>query len=146
MKHIHILTLLLSVSIGAAYTQHPSVIPPQNIPPSDAESKKVCVIGNVVKSSVVLFKDRLTLTQAIKEAGGISPNSKNNRLRITRHLEGSEMEAIDVDLKAIEKGRVEDLVLRDKDIVEVTAKDKKKRVPINEADCAPCGCKLYPSL
>jgi hypothetical protein len=140
MKVLYILILLLAV-IDIPTVQQSPVESMQNVSP-EPEGKKVCVIRNVVNPSAVWFQQSITLTQAIKEAGGMSPDSKNNQVRISRRLEGSEKMVIDVDLRAIEKGRAKDLPLEDNDIVDVIPKDKKKGVSVTEADCSLCGCKI----
>ena len=143
MKVIYILTLLLTL-IGLPPGQQPPVESMQNVP-SEPEGKKVCVIRNVVKPAAIRFKQSITLTQAIKEAGGVLSDSKNYQVGIARRLEGSRMMVITVDLRAIEKGRARDLPLEDNDLVEVVPKDSKKRVPVTESiqsACAACGCRL----
>jgi tRNA-binding EMAP/Myf-like protein len=149
VKPIHAVLLLLVV-VGIGPVQVSSVTASQNTPP-DSENKKVCVILNVVKPSAVRFKDSITLTQAVKEAGGVGPNLKSSQVRIyiSRKLEDSNIRMFFVDLRAIEKGRAEDISLENNDIVLVTQKDAKKSVPITQltqSDCAPCGCKLIAGM
>ena len=145
MKILYTLSILLTVS-SILPVQQPSGTSIQNTPPY-SEDKKVCVIRNVVKPSAVWFKTSITVTQAIKEAGGVSTDSKNTEVIISRKLEGAVREIIRVDLKAIEKGRAKDLPLENNDIVDVIPKDKKKRVPrtvSTQSACASCGCRIIP--
>jgi sulfur carrier protein ThiS len=147
MKILYTLLIMLTV-IGILPGQQPSNTPKQNTS-LDSEDKKVCVIYNVVKPSAVWFKQSITLTQSIKEAGGVPSNSKSTEVYISRRLEGAERMIIGVNLKAIEKGRAQDVPLEDNDLVEVMAKDKKKRVPVNQSTqsaCAACGCRIMQGM
>jgi protein involved in polysaccharide export with SLBB domain len=72
----------------------------------------VCVVGKVVKPLDLSFKDGLTLTDAIEEAGGIVPGSKNIRVLVFSSGPGNQGQIIDVDVKAIEKKQKPDLKLQ----------------------------------
>jgi protein involved in polysaccharide export with SLBB domain len=112
----------------------------------ESDSKKICVIGGVVKPSPVWFKRPITLVQAIKEAGGVSSSPKNYRVRILRKLGGTERRVIDMDMKAIEKGNAKDVTLEGNDIVVVMPKSKKEQAPVNQVACEPCGCRIVPGI
>ena len=85
---------------------------------------EVYVVGNVMAPRALALKGPLTVTQAITMAGGVLPGSITNRVRII-HLStdgSSPAPKIIVDLKAIQKGRDEDVALQPYDIVEVPGK------------------------
>lgn len=109
------LTLFLSVTIRIG--------PEQEL--AGGESERVCVVGKVAKPSDLVFKDGLTVTQAIAEAGGILPGVKDLEV-IVLSSSGGKMRVIDVDLKAIQKKRKDDLKLQALDIVEVLSRRPEK--------------------
>ncbi|HYX72947.1 MAG TPA: hypothetical protein VE732_09255, partial [Nitrososphaera sp.] len=63
MKIIYTLPLLLAFSINI-WAQQPTEITQPTTRASGDETKKVCVVGEVVKPLEISFKDRLTLPQA----------------------------------------------------------------------------------
>jgi hypothetical protein len=94
---------------GHAQTENPS-----------ANAALVYVVGQVVQPQAILFKERMTLTQAIAMAGGMRRNSNSKRIRVFRTYEGtSTREVITVDLNKIKKNRAVDLMLRPSDVIEV---------------------------
>jgi polysaccharide export outer membrane protein len=61
---------------------------------------------------------KMTLSQAIVLAGGIKPQAKGSQTRIFRYLETSPgREIITADVYAIQKGKREDLYLKENDII-----------------------------
>lgn len=104
--------------------------------PSD-RTKKVCIVGNVIKQREILFDKRLTVTDAIKQAGGIRPDKKDNEVIVISHMIGAEgdLRIIYVDLKAIEKKTYMDLLLQDLDIIEVLSRKPDK---VREPFVNPC--------
>ena len=104
---------------------------------SSAMSKKVCVVGNVLNQREILFDGRLTITQAIKQAGGIRPDRRNNEVLVISRVPDSQsgMRVIYVDLKAIEKKPYKDLDLQDLDIIEVLSRKPDK---VHEPFVNPC--------
>lgn len=83
------------------------------------EFDQIYVIGNVVRPSSIPLKEKITLSQAIAIAGGTLPDSQSDRIRVIRQKPDGTKEEIVVDLKAINKRRVPDVVLQANDIVEV---------------------------
>jgi polysaccharide export outer membrane protein len=73
------------------------------------------VYGHVVQPREILLKERTSVTQAIKIAGGVFPGGITNRVRIMRGCDP--MKIIVVDLKAVEKGRAADVLIEPYDIV-----------------------------
>gem|GEM_PF-5690007 len=68
----------------------------------------------------------MTLLQAIEIAGGVLTNSKQKtgKIKISRRLSENERQEIIIDLNAILKGKVNDLILQPDDVVEVKFKER----------------------
>jgi polysaccharide export outer membrane protein len=92
------------------------------------EADKAFIVGNVVKPSTLLLKERITITEAVASAGGVLPDSKLDKVRILRQNgENDKMkQEIIVDLKAINKLQAEDIALQANDIVDVPTSNGKK--------------------
>ena len=86
-----------------------------NVPVSD----KVFVGGEVWRPGGFSLKGKkMTLSQAIVLAGGLKPQAKGSQTRIFRYSETSPgREIITADIYAIQKGKTEDLYLKDNDII-----------------------------
>jgi len=95
------------------------------------------VVGNVVNQREISFEQSLTLTTAIKQAGGIRSNKKDNQVTVLSGMgssSGTRREIL-VDLKAIERKQAPDLELQDLDVVEVTLRKSDK---IHKPFVNPC--------
>lgn len=90
------------------------------------EADQIYVVGNVLTPRSILLKDPITLTRAIAMSGGLSKDTKQQRVRIVRQEPGSTTrKEIYVDLGAIEKKRAEDIALAPNDIVDVPVSGTK---------------------
>jgi protein involved in polysaccharide export with SLBB domain len=103
----------------------------------------IYVLGSVVRPQGIELQKELTISQAITQAGGLTRSGRKDRIRILRQTPGSFARVqIDVDLKAIEKHRVADLVLQPYDLIEAWEKnrirDRAGPVPIGGEPCYPC--------
>ena len=66
------------------------------------------------------MKDRLTLSVALAQVGGVRKEAKTNDIRISRVKAGSdERETIHVDYAAIKKNQKPDFLLKAYDVIEV---------------------------
>lgn len=77
-------------------------------------------VGGEVKSpgGFPLQGKRLTLTQAVALAGGLAPKSAGSDTKIFRYAgNSSNKEILSADLSDIEKGKAEDLQLKENDVV-----------------------------
>lgn len=87
----------------------------------------VYIVGDVAKPAKILFREAMTLTQVIKETGGILPNNKRREVYIYRLIPGTkDREMIKVNWKALQKKRIDDFVLQPSDIVDVSVRKEKK--------------------
>lgn len=92
-----------------------------------AEAEQAFVVGNVLRPSPILLKERITVTRAIAMSGGLMPDTQSNRVRIVRQAPGSTTKTeLFVDLKAIDKRQSEDIVLQGGDIVDVPTAGGKR--------------------
>lgn len=93
-----------------------------------AELDPIYVIGRVLTQSEIYPKEPLTLTQAIKLAGGARRDAQISRVVIYRHQKGISF-SIRADLVAIRKHLAEDPLLQPYDIVEVPPPGPRKVGP-----------------
>jgi len=82
-------------------------------------SGKVFVAGEVVKPGGFLLKGkRMSINQAITMAEGLKPTADGSQSTIFRYSgKDGQREAIPVDLYAVHKGKAEDLILKENDII-----------------------------
>src|SRR6266850_2350384 len=115
MRTVLLLLMLTASYSTAAQTQQV----PNNQQIAD-QTKKVCIVGNVIRQREIVFDKLLTVTEAIKQAGGIRPDRRENKILVISEMVGPErrMRVIYVDLKAIKKRSYLDFELQDRDIVE----------------------------
>lgn len=91
------------------------------------EADQIFVIGNVKNAVAVNLVEKLTLTEALAQAGGVLPNSDTEKIKISR-LEGANRREIVVNLKNIKKKNEADLVLQPNDIIEVPGESGGKKL------------------
>jgi polysaccharide export outer membrane protein len=92
------------------------------------ELDPIYVIGSVLTQSEIYPKESLTLTQAIKLAGGARRDAQTGRIVIYRHFKGIGF-SIKADLVGIKKHLAEDPLLQPYDIVEVPPSGPRKVGP-----------------
>jgi len=82
-------------------------------------SGKIFVGGEVFKPGGFLLKGkRMTINQAIAMAEGLKPTADGTQSTIFRYLgRDGQRESIPVDLYAVHKGKAEDLILKENDII-----------------------------
>lgn len=84
------------------------------------EADQAFVIGGVVRPGPVALKEPTTVSRAIYMSGGVMPQGNQSKVRIVRQEAGSTAKRqLYVDLKAIDKGAAEDILLQVGDIVDV---------------------------
>ena len=86
--------------------------------PVDREIR-VFVMGRVTRPGAVTAKlsERVTLLQAIADAGGLAEGAKESAVTVTRKDRAGKEQKIKVNLKDIIKGRKQDVVLQEGDVV-----------------------------
>ncbi len=102
---------------------------------SVSDKREIYIVGDVVKPSILAFTEGITLTQAIKEAGGVLPDKKDRIVTIHRVIpDTKQREIIKVDLKAIQKNKINDFLIKPLDIVLVELRKKKTNKRIDHIE------------
>lgn len=79
-------------------------------------SKKITIFGQVRKPGIFLYRDNMTIIQAISEAGGFTELADQDGTIVTR-TEDDRKHRIPVRVRSIGEGRSQNFVLRPGDIV-----------------------------
>jgi len=111
-----ITSFALNDVLRAVGGSNPYVRPGDIVAVLDAD--QIYIVGNVTKPSAFPMRDTITISQAVAMAGGLLPETKKDKIRITRQTPGGRKE-IYVDLTAIDKRQAQDIALQANDIVEV---------------------------
>jgi polysaccharide export outer membrane protein len=84
------------------------------------EADQVFVYGHVNSPRAIPLKDKpITISRAVAIAGGPARDARTSKVRIIRQGNGEDKHEIIVDLGAIEKRRMPDILLMPNDIVDV---------------------------
>ena len=83
------------------------------------EAEQAYVIGSVMRPGPILLREPTTLSRAIVMSGGSAPQAATGRVRIIRQDPEGAKQQILADLKAINKGQAQDIVLQAGDVVDV---------------------------
>lgn len=54
----------------------------------EINSRKLSVLGQVLKSGTIKFTPGMTITEAIAQSGGFAPMARKNMVKVTRQVEG----------------------------------------------------------
>jgi polysaccharide export outer membrane protein len=80
------------------------------------QNYEVSVLGQVQKPGSFPYIERLTIVQAISDAGGLTDIAHKRRVKLTRQT-GEGPKTFEVSIKAITEGREADIMLQPGDIV-----------------------------
>jgi protein involved in polysaccharide export with SLBB domain len=98
-------------------------------------AEEVIILGNVLRPASIPVVEPITMARAIAMVGGTLPNSKKDKIRVTRQLPGQPgTTEFLVDLKAPDKSQGENFLLQGGDIVEVSTKSGLQTVLKNLAN------------
>jgi polysaccharide export outer membrane protein len=75
------------------------------------------VLGAVVRPGGVFLKDNMTVSKAVAQSGGLNLIIASNNITVVRTDANGQRTTIPVDLGQVTEGRVEDVALRENDIV-----------------------------
>jgi protein involved in polysaccharide export with SLBB domain len=103
---------LLEQLFGAGYLREPHV----TVVMTERENLEVSVLGQVQRPGTFQYAEKLTLVQAISEAGGLSELAHARRVKLTRQGPNG-VGTYDVSFKAITEGRAPDILLQPGDII-----------------------------
>lgn len=57
---------------------------------AEINSRKLSVLGQVIRSGSIRFTPGMTITEAIAQSGGFGPMARKNMVRVTRKVEGKQ--------------------------------------------------------
>jgi polysaccharide biosynthesis/export protein len=124
-----LLTLTLEDAFKGGETANPLVRAGDIIRVTEAGQMNAYIQGNVKNGTAISLKDPVSLSQAIAMAGGLASGTQMEKIRIRRQISGSiNREEIFVNLKEINKGVRDDVLLQANDIVEVPGPTGVKKV------------------
>jgi protein involved in polysaccharide export with SLBB domain len=103
---------LLEEALGNGYLRDPHV----TVVLIGRENLEVSVLGQVQRPGTFPYVEKLTLVQAISEAGGLNELAHARRVKLTRKGPDG-VGTYDVSVKAITEGRAEDILLQPGDII-----------------------------
>jgi protein involved in polysaccharide export with SLBB domain len=106
------LAALLEAQLGAGYLRDPQV----TVVMTERENLEVSVLGEVARPGTFPFAEKLTLVQAISNAGGLTDLAHSRRVKLTRKGPTGRG-TYEVSVKAITDGREEDILLQPGDII-----------------------------
>lgn len=103
---------MLEEALGSGFLRDPHV----TVILTERENLEVSVLGQVQRPGTFPYIEKLTLVQAISEAGGLNELAYARRVKLTR--KGPEgVGTYDVSVKAITEGRAADILLQPGDII-----------------------------
>ncbi len=124
-----LLTLTLADAFKGGETANPLVRAGDIIRVTEAGQMNAYIQGNVKNGTAISLRDPVSLSQAIAMAGGLTSGAQTEKIRIRRQISGSiNREEIFVNLKEINKGVRDDVLLQTNDIVEVPGPTGVKKV------------------
>lgn len=106
------LAAMLEQRLSDGYLRDPQV----TVIMTERENLEVSVLGQVQRPGTFPYVEKLTLVQALSEAGGLNELANTRRVKLTRKGPGG-VGTYEVSVKAITEGREEDIVLQPGDIV-----------------------------
>ncbi len=103
---------LLEQRLADGYLRDPQV----TVVLTGRQNLEVSVLGQVQKPGTFAYVEKLTIVQAISDAGGLTDIAHRRRIKLTRRTpEGQK--TFEVSVKAITEGREADILLQPGDIV-----------------------------
>lgn len=102
------------------------------------EAELIFVVGNVLSQKSLVFREGVTLTQAIATAGGVAKHSELVRIRIHRNpANGLRSTLLNFSLKAVLDNRSQDPMLQPQDIIEISDETGKFSPPLTPPQFDP---------
>lgn len=124
---------LIAVQLAEAFTggdfANPVIMAGDIVRVAAADQTNAYIQGLVKSSMPIPLKERVTLTQAIAMAGGVTTGARLDKVVIRRPIPGSiNRSAMEVNVKDIRLGKRDDVLLQPNDIVEVSGPTGIKKV------------------
>lgn len=106
------LASMLEQQLADGYVRDPQV----TVVLTARENLEVSVLGQVQKPGTFAYVEKLTLVQAISDAGGFTEAAYKRRVKLTRRTAQAQ-QTFEVSITAITEGREADILLQPGDIV-----------------------------
>jgi polysaccharide export outer membrane protein len=124
---------LLSVNLANSFKNseggNPLIFAGDIVRIAEADQLNAYIQGSVRASLAISLKEPVTLTQAIAMAGGASPGAETTKVKIRRQIPNSiNREEILANVKAINQGKSDDILLLPNDIVDVPGISGGKKI------------------
>lgn len=124
---------LISVTLADAFKggdlANPVIVAGDIVRIAAADQFNAYIQGNVKSSLTISLKEPVTLTQAIAMAGGPAAGAEMEKVRIRRQIPGSvNRNAMIANVKAINQGKIDDILLEPNDIIEVPGPTGAKKI------------------
>ena len=124
-----LITLSLAETLKGNEEANPFVRAGDVIRVVEADEMKAYLGGSVKSSMAIDLKEPVTLMQAVAMAGGLAKGANSEKVLIRRQIPGSiNRSDMIVNLKAINQGKQDDLLLQANDIVEVPGPSGGKKI------------------
>ncbi len=107
------LAALLEDRLGEGFLRDPHV----TVIMTERENLEVSVLGEVGRAGTFPYVEKLTLVQAISDAGGLTELGYARRVKLTRRGPDGIARTYEVSIKAITEGRADDILLQPGDII-----------------------------
>lgn len=107
------LAAMLQQRLAEGYLRDPQV----TVVLTARENLEVSVLGQVQKPGTFPYVEKLTLVQAVSDAGGLTEIAHKRRVKLTRRTKSGGQQTYEVSIKAITEGREADIPLQPGDIV-----------------------------
>jgi polysaccharide export outer membrane protein len=123
-----LVSLPLADTLKGIESANPFVRPGDIIRVVEADQMNAYIQGSVNSSLTINLKDPVTLSQAVAMAGGLASGAASDKIIIRRHVPNSiNRNEMIVNLKAINQGKVDDVLLLPNDIIEVPGPSGSKK-------------------
>ncbi len=123
-----LITLPLADTLKGVDSANPFIRPGDIIRVVEADQLNAYIQGSVKSSLTINLKDPVTLSQAVAMAGGLAPGAASEKVIIRRHVPNSiNRNEMIVNLKAINQGKSDDVLLLPNDIIEVPGPSGSKK-------------------
>ena len=124
---------LISVTLADAFKggdqANPIIVAGDIVRIVPADQLNAYIQGNVKSSLTINLKDPVTLTQAIAMAGGPASGAEMEKVKIRRQIPGSvNRNEMIANVKAINQGKIDDILLQPNDIIEVPGPTGAKKI------------------
>ena len=124
-----LITLPLAETLKGSDEANPFVRAGDVIRVVEADEMKAYLGGSVKSSMTIDLKEPVTLMQAVAMAGGLAKGANSEKVLIRRQIPGSiNRSELIVNLKAINQGKQDDMLLQANDIVEVPGPSGGKKI------------------